>query len=357
MKPRDEYKKLWRDTFDDDNEFIEMFFSRAYSDDDLLYIPGDRAGEIDSALLLQPYTMRFHGSEAGMSYICGAATRRSRRGKGLMGRLLREALLTSYERGDTFCSLIPANSALYFYYSRFGFEPVFLVHDDRYTSLHQFTPEDEYTTVDNLLDESVYDAFSRLEATEPCRVLHSRRDYLNIIDDNRIAGGAVSAVRDSFGEIVAMAFATADGDTVRIADLLGVTADAKVAALQQIRASFPGKSFRVPVMPVEENLESRRQLTPTGMCRIVNVGKCLEMIASANRKLRLTIRVDDPMLPDNSHTFRIDRGKVEINDAFEGNPDLDVNIGILTRIIFSSPEVGNVMGLPAERPRMALMLD
>lgn len=359
MKPRDEFQKLWRESFADSDEFVDMFFSRVYNDDDLIYLSPESGAPLASALLLQPYAMTFHGHEEPMAYICGAATKRAKRGKGLMSGLLLEVLAESRRRGHTFCSLIPAHSWLYDYYARFGFSSVFLVHDDRYTALHPFNTEGTYTAVDDLFDDAVFEAFASMEREQPCRVLHSRRDFLNIVDDNSLDGGAIAAMRDADGRIVSIAFAVERDDIVRVTDLMGDSEDARTAALRQIRASFPGRPFNVPVTPVEENLESRRPLSPTGMCRIINAGRCLEAIAAANPRWNCRIRVTDPIIQENNGVFTARRGAVTVeqNASGEMGTDLDVSIEVLTEIVFSSPAIGNVMGVPSMRPRMALMLD
>ena len=358
MNPRDEIKQLWRECFDDSSEFVDMFFSRVYRDDDALLLKS--AGSLVSAMLLQGYTLSYHGSDTPMAYVCGAATRRQYRGQGHMSALMREALCEAHRRGDTFCALIPAHSWLYAYYSRFGFAPVFLVNDDRYTALHPFSVAGDFHPVDNLFDERVYEAFSRLERLVPCRVLHTHRDFLNILDDIRIDGGAVAVMADSGrdGRIVSMAFGVSDGDTVRVTDVLGESHEACVAALRQLRGSFADLPFNVPVLPRDgAGVSTRRSLTPRGMMRIVNAGACIAAIAAANPQWRSVIRVTDPIVTDNSHIYVVARGQMTVDDACAVLPDFDVPVDVLTRMAFSSPRIGEVMRFPAVRPQMTLMLD
>lgn len=358
MNPRDEIKQLWRESFDDSPEFIDMFFSRVYRDDDALTLTHD--GSLVSAMLLQHYILSFHGTDAGMAYVCGAATRRARRGKGHMSTLMQAALREASDRGDTFCALIPAHSWLYPFYARFGFASVFLVNDDRYTALHPFSVEGDFHPVDNLYEEGVYDAFSRLERLTPCRVLHSRRDFLNILDDNRLDGGAVAVMADdaSQGRIVSMAFAVSTGDSVRVTDVIGETHEARMAALRQIRGSFADMPFKVSTLPCDNSgSASRRPLIPRGMLRIVSVRRCLQAVAAANPCWRCRLRISDPVVADNNHTFIVDSDGVTIDDAFTGDLDFDIPVNVLADIAFSSPRIGEVMSFPSVRPEMTLMLD
>lgn len=93
------------------------------------------------------------------------------------------------------------------------------------------------------------------------------------------------------------------------------------------------------------------------MGRLVNVGKALGIIAEANPKIRLSIKVTDSLLPENSHIYTIANGECTVTDDYNGALDLDVSVEVFTDIIFSSPKIGAIMGLPCERPHMSLMLD
>lgn len=79
MSKRDEIKKIWTECFKDSREYVDMFFDQVYRDDEAMLLT-DQSGSAVSSLLLQRYAMSFHGSEAPVSYIAGAATRRSKRG-------------------------------------------------------------------------------------------------------------------------------------------------------------------------------------------------------------------------------------------------------------------------------------
>lgn len=122
-----------------------MYFAREYDPTCALTAVDDR-GLTVSSLLLQPYSMSFHGSDTGISYISGAATMPRYRGQGFMTRLIHEALILSHSRGDMLCTLIPASRKLRFYYARMGFADVFYTRLHRYTSTHTFAGQATTTT-------------------------------------------------------------------------------------------------------------------------------------------------------------------------------------------------------------------
>ena len=81
MSKKDLIRRVWNECFNDSPEYTDMYFSRIYTDDDaLLEVAED--GRPVSILQVHPYTMLFHGAEAQLGYICGAATARKYRGRG-----------------------------------------------------------------------------------------------------------------------------------------------------------------------------------------------------------------------------------------------------------------------------------
>lgn len=350
---RDDIKKIWRECFDDTREYVEMYFDRVYRESDALTL--ERDGVTVSSLLLQSYTLRFQGADIPVGYIAGAATRRSARGQGYMSRLMLTALHKSRERGDVLCTLIPAHDWLFFYYDRFGFRTVFYNDRQRFTSLHQFPGEGSYSVETDAYSERVYDAFHRFEENRGCGIIHSRRDFLNALDDMRYdPDGTFVVMNDEHGDVASMAWALTDNGLVIVKELLAKDDNARQAALRALRSHFPDMPFMV-LAPPEEGL--KRHLYSKAMGRIVNVGKCLEITAAAHPEISSYFRVTDGILADNSHIYRIKGGRCDIRDDYRGPLDLDVSVEIMTEIIFSSPKIGDIIGFPSERPHMSLMLD
>lgn len=354
MKQRDEIKKIWSECFGDSREYVDWFFDRVYTDADaMLLVKNDKPA---SSLLLQRYTMRFHNSEVGAGYICGAATRRNYRGKGYMGELMKQAIRRSYDRGDTFLTLIPAHDWLYFFYDRYGFATVFYVDPQRFTALHPFLTERTYQRVDDPYAPEVYEAFSRMER-ERQGIIHSNRDFINIIDDNRMDGGEFVAVKDDEGSVVAMAWARPDDDEIiLVKDLLGDSDDARTGALQQLRGRYSDMPFKLLAAP-DCRRSQRQRLDARGMGRIVNALSAFEAVADSAPKLKCAIRLSDPLIAENNHTYLIDRGEVKIDDSYKGRPDFDVSIEVMTSIVFSGAKIGDIINFPTARPTLSLMLD
>lgn len=351
MNKRDEIKKIWRECFNDSQSYVDMYFSRVYRDEDAMTLA--KEGQIVSSLLLQQYPLLFHDKELSMGYIAGAATRRNHRGRGYMAELMHNAIKCSVERGDMMCSLIPAHDWLYFYYVKFGFSTVFYVDPQRFTSLHSFPTEGEYFPVDDFYSSDVYDAFHSMETQRKCSVIHSKRDFLNILDDLKIDGGQFVVMADQSRRIVSMLWASEIDDVVVVRELMGYDSNARKAALRQLRKLNPEKPMKVLAPPLDEH----RKLYDRGMARIVNVKLCLDAIAQGHPDYKAKIRVYDNMLDDNNHIYIIENGECGIDDSCKQKLDLDVTLDVFNRIVFSSESIGKIIGFPSVRPQMSLMLD
>ncbi|MCM1519956.1 MAG: GNAT family N-acetyltransferase [Lachnoclostridium sp.] len=358
MSKRDEIKKIYREAFNDSEEYIGLVFNSVYNDQEALAI-SDTDGKIASSLMLRQYQMTFHGTMQQVGYIYAAATRRARRGCGLMTALLVKALEASAARGDMLCSLIPSTEALYYFYEPFGFTTLFYMKEQRFTSLHRFLGQGSYQVNENPDPDQVYEAFNRYQLQRECYITHDRKDFNVIIEDNRLDGGDfVVMIRDDedLGPVIAsMAWAVVKDNVLIVTDLMGEDLDARLAAMRQLRAIHSELPFLLYGRPTDV---MGGRLMPRGMARIVNVEKCLQAIAEGNPKFKCKIRVTDPILRQlNSHTYIIHGGKVTIDDSYCSKLDFDVTIEVFGRMVFNSAETGQMIDFPSVRPMISLMLD
>ncbi len=356
MSKKENIRALWRECFRDSDEYLDMYFDRIYSDADARTIEYD--GKTVSTILTQPYAIKFHGTELPITYLAGAATRRSARGRGYMTSLVSDALHQAADRGDLLCALIPAHDWLYFFFDRFGFSTVFLSDTQRFTSAHTFASSTSayYHVVNDPYSDAVVDAFARFERNREDGVIHSRRDFINLLDDYAMRpDGTFIAVGRADEPVAAMVWAYGEGEIIQINELLGIDEEARLAAMRALRNRFPDRPMRY-LAPADT--PGHRHLYSRGMARIVNARLCLETIARANPGWHATIRVTDPVIEANNHTFVCSGGSCTIDDTV--NPtsrrlDFDVNITVLTKIVFSAPATGNILGFPSRRTHISLM--
>ena len=110
-------KALWLACFEEREDAADLFFNRnisachAYAAED--------SGTVVAALYLIDCTL--NGFQA--HYLCGAATLKRYRKRGIMSALIEYALEDAQNRGDRYSLLLPANEALYRFYARLGYRP------------------------------------------------------------------------------------------------------------------------------------------------------------------------------------------------------------------------------------------
>lgn len=361
MSKKSEVLKIWHECFPDDSpKWRRMFFDAAYVDDEALTLSDPETGATVSSLLLLPYTMTFQGRTPGAAYIYGAGTLRKHRARGFMSRLMAEALREASDRGDTFALLIPARETLRRYYAKFGFSTVFYSRPERYTSLHRFPVSRAYVNIpaDSPL---LYGSFESLMAQRPCCVQHTRSQFLTLMEDARLCGHGFAAVgrADEPEQPVAMVWAEPEmaSETLKVKELLATDPDAANAALTALQQAMPGHPLTLLMHP--SDAIAGGNLIPSGMARVVNAEDALAAVAANNPDVRLTLRLTDPLLPENSGVYTLADGRLRVADALapDAVADLDVTPAVLTSLLFSSAPVAAVTGLPARRPRMSLMLD
>lgn len=343
---------IWRESFSDSDQYLDMFFSEVYRDDDALVLKED--GEIVSSMLLQRYAMTFHGAVVPVSYICGAATRRAQRGHGCMCRLMHDALKSSYARGDVFSTLIPANEWLFHYYERFGYSPACYINVERYTSEHTFRYSGKYGQIFNVDSPEAYAFFNDCMMQRNCCVQHTQEQYSHILMDNSLDGGTVIAIADKSGELMAMAFAVpTDTDEVKVKDVLSRDTDSRNAVLSLVHDTFHGSSITVWGWYDEV----AGALLARGMIRVVNVRKALDVLAHRYPKMKGVFTIHDDCIESNNHTFRLHDGVVEIIDGSQEESDYDVDIEVFSSLLFGNYETRSLLDFPAVRPFISLMLD
>lgn len=347
MDKRTEFRRIFSAGFRESQKWTDWFFDNVFDSDNAMI--GYSSGQPVSCLLLDRYRLKLGSTTTGMGYISCATTLRAARGKGHMRCLLADALMESASRGDAITSLIPASERLYFYYDRLNFSTIFYTDEIRYTSLHRFRQSQELTET-----APTYEGFHSLENSIRSRVLHSERDFSNILSDNDLDRGETIALADSTsGRTRAMLFATTDDDTVKVRDILTADRTAEESILAALRKRVGERMFVIDAAPSDAPLMLRSR----GMGRIVNAELLLKALVAENPKTEQVIRVHDRLIPDNDATFIIHNGTVERTKSTMRRLTLDVGIDTLAKIIFNSERIGSVFGLPTFRPAMTLMLD
>lgn len=346
MTRRGDFRRLFREAFNEESSWLDWYMERVYNEDDLLTLDSAATGKVVSMLMAGHYSLMYHGGLLPSSYISCVATARAERGNGHMHALMSRALAICAGRGDAAVSLIPAESRLFYLYRNFGFATVYYVDEQRYTAMHVFGSSGDFAEV-----EPGYSMFRRLESLRMCSLRHSVEDYDCVVDDMRLSGGFVAAVSNGSGA-EAMAFVY-NGTEARVIDLLASDSYAAEAALALVRNRVGAKAVSVLGMPCGRSAALRRR----GMLRVLNVEMMLDVLAAAYPDVEQVIKVHDPILGANNSIFTLHKGQCIRTPDTMRRITLDVGVDVLAAILFSDSRIGNIFGIPSVRPFISLMLD
>lgn len=346
-----EIERLFNAAFPEDAEWNRWFFDRVYNDSEAMLLT-DQDKPV-SCLMSQKYDFKFHNQYLPLAYICGVATDRRLRGHGFMSSLLKNALHESYLRGDAFAGVIPADRRLYFFYDKFGFATVVYSGIERFASLHSFPIEKDLCFV-----TPTYQAFASLEKMREATVIHTERNFIDILYDINHDGGCVVQVEDDKNSPLAMAFATANETEIHVKELLGSYPPALDMALSEVKRKL-GSDKTMIVYGVPKD-SAPFALRARGMMRIINVLNVLSALAGQYPNLSQNIRVRDNLIKENEGLYILHGGECLFRHNDEGAKikiSMEVTTDVLTKILFSDKYIQNVFNIPTARPSMSLMLD
>lgn len=105
-------RELWEEAFPEDSKpFDDYYFEEKLKDNRILVLC--EAGRIDSMIHLNPYVLQAGGRRWRVDYLVGVATRKDRRHRGYMRRLLARMMADMRAEEMPFCFLMPADEAIY----------------------------------------------------------------------------------------------------------------------------------------------------------------------------------------------------------------------------------------------------
>ncbi|MDR1779194.1 MAG: GNAT family N-acetyltransferase [Tannerella sp.] len=261
---KQEIANLWKTVFGDTDEFIDLWFSRVYKDEQTLSL--SRNGRIVSALQIIPYEMSSYGSILPVGYVCGVCTLPEERGKGCMTQLMRQAEDLMRERGLALAMLIPASQQLFDLYRRFGYLPAFdrvdvsIQADDAAAPL----PDVSISLVDSIATSGIFPFYDRIQRTYDMAILHTAEQLETVrLDCVSDGGDCWVAYRDN--RPAGMAFAAQmDCKTLFVNEIVANDKAVYNALLQYIMRHYNAASARVRVRPKGESA------APYGMALVLD---------------------------------------------------------------------------------------
>ncbi len=197
-------KKLWKYTFHDSDDYINMIFDSYFNPDYIIY--EEKEGKLIAALLAIPQTFSLtiqnnnhsHCNYADSEneaivnenknkkmirglYLCGLATLPEYRRGGVMTRMIEEINMRAVRMGFSFTFLIPANHELIGYYQNRGYFVSSFRRIERYLTAHDF--KNDYNLLRSKV-EILHDSYLKSNEVEPV-IKNNTTDYnKNISEDS-----------------------------------------------------------------------------------------------------------------------------------------------------------------------------
>lgn len=301
---------LWRKTFGDTEEFVNLYFSEKYSPECNVTLRPE--GRVVGAVQLLPYGFRYLGGLLRVGYLSGLCVDAEYRGRRYSSELIRRAHRLSYERGDVLSLLIPGDEGL----RRFYEKPQ---HGSYWTSTYRRV---NYFTVGDAVDEGI-EVEAALEWPDELywayRMYNRQHLGFDITSDDfftalaacDIEGGTLwVARRGSRVQGLCLSLPPVDGE-VRIlffcyrGDVVANAILSRIFAQEGVERV----SQKTPTTGNDSNCQ------PYVMARVVNVERFLRHIARFDSRLDLRIGVDGDLdIPENNGYYHICGGRVKVVD-------------------------------------------
>ena len=266
---------LWKISFGDSDDFIRLWFDRVYKDEQTIVIEENE--KVVSALQILPYEMTFCGTTIPIGYICGVCTIPSERGKGLMSRLMHQAIKEMPNRGYALAMLIPATAQLFDLYRRFDFANAFDYSTEvvqSYNSISKPDSEIRIVSYNNLSPDIIYNYYHTKQCERNCSVLHSTYQFETIYRD-RILGGCGIWAALSDKQPVGLAFTDPQNDDyLSIREIMYENQEIKNQLVSSILNHHQLHSAKLRIPPIPSNS------APYGMAQIINKEQMIDLYRS-----------------------------------------------------------------------------
>lgn len=417
-KLRHDMMQLWKETFNDSEEYIRLVFD-AYFNPEYVEYELDSKGDVCASLLGVPYCFGLHNNQIKGVYLCGLATKSEKRGCGIMTNLINRMSERMRKLGYAFLFLIPADEGLQKLYSDRNFVAAFYRRTDNYTAFHDFTTE--YFKSLRQEDDQIKEL--RIRQYEALRVFCCERHYFELFEgaetladlidfisksenhvsiempmiqtrdqieiflrEALISKGRIYYVRNEYGDISGVALTVSEEEAVVVLKLFVDDIPSRYKLLSTIKESVENKSLTVYNDNMTKDDRAVRQLAYEGvnpeddmveevdyvdcpysglenekiygMLRILSVSEILKFVTKVSSNFKYSILTHQENL-DTICKYKAEGGRLHMEEIGEGVPVLSDKE--IAQLLFRKPSTDSIiedaLGLPVIRTSMFLMLD
>lgn len=260
-------RELWEEAFPEDSRAFDDYYYKEKVEKNRILALVEEPGQIQAMIQMNPYLVQAGGFRWTVDYLVGVATRKEKRHRGYMRRLLQQMMEDMRAASMPFCFLMPAAEAIY---RPFGFTYIF---DQPRWKLRP-------------------SAENRLRRKEASSMAAEAAGWMTDWLQNRYQ---VFAVRDeAYVKILLAELASEDGVLEALYDgerLSGFQADWGWNKKEQ-------RLLYADAFYIEETAEPK----PTIMARIITPEECVKPICLKEgelEELKVNLWLEDPLLPQN----------------------------------------------------------
>ena len=184
-------KLLWKEAFGDTDEFINMFFSTAFSTDRC------RCVTLNGNIIAALYWFNCQYNNKPIAYLYAVATAKAYRGQGICHMLMKDTHQYLAKLGYEGVILVPGNEGLFKFYENIGYKTCSYIHKFQCTAIENITEdiitettiEDiiTKTTIEDAIEGTLENTIENLEhseyiSTTECTKIPESTKYINQVE-------------------------------------------------------------------------------------------------------------------------------------------------------------------------------
>ena len=341
-------RALWESVFAEDTKaFLDYYYQIKIRENEIYVI--DEDNKIRAMLQLNPYRMQMEDAKFRTHYIIAVATEEAYRGRGMMRRLLLEAMQDMYKKKEPFTFLMPAAEAIY------------LPYDFRYIYRQKqiqtvgaqcertFTVREAEAT-----DAGKLAAFARKQIADEYQVyaVRNKAYYETMVLEQKSEAGGVKMVYDGRKLVGIFAYDNEDGLAVREPLFLSEYENAFSDAIYQMTGDEETTVSCVGCMnrfasELERMNRAHVEMKPMIMARILHLDTFLKALKTKEQQeFSCSFAVIDPLIIANNRIVKMeylkDLDEMSVRDTEDSDGVLTIDA--FTSVIFGYRTLEEVEG-------------
>lgn len=212
---KEQTKRLWKASFDDTDNFVELYFDRVFHTDINHTI--EYEGRVVAALQAIPFLFKAGDKILKTAYLSGITTDADYRRQGFMGRLLDDTHRKLRDSGFDAAFLIPAKDFLFDIYAKFGYRTAFYKDYQKINITSEYKGNNQ-VNVSSLAPSDISEAFRYFDykqRQQTAGVIFDKRYFETVVDVFAMENNKVLIAKTD-NRIAGIAFADTEGNVLKL---------------------------------------------------------------------------------------------------------------------------------------------